>query len=619
MRQSSLIDYRDGRRYPSYRPPDLPDLSSEEEVTVDFETSGLRWWAGDKPCGMAVSTRDGREWYLPWGHLPGGNIPEENVNRWMRSYEGLRGKRLSGWKTSFDAHMGRVQLGGEGFDDLGCTYTDVSHHAALLDDSRKKFDLDTVGRRYLGRGKVDLDVSHGAHIYHAAEVERYAMGDAALTRDLQLHFEPLLEEEELLDVLELEDEVIPVVVEMESNGAYLDEELLDSYTRDCRAEIVRSTWDLYSAAGFKMNPRSTKDLRKLFSLINIPIPTMSDLPRHHPDFGRETFEDRYLAPIEHPAVKRCRTIRNLMNLDSKFLTVYREELNRRGHLIYALNQLRSDEGGTISGRFSSSSYTSSPREGVNVQQVGGKKQLARLKNVDPALARFSIRRLYRPQSGLWMRADAKQIEYRLFAHYAQPATVIAAYRRDPETDYHDIVMGMLRAIVATITRERTKDLNFAMLYGAGVEKIAWMLGLTVAETRTFVDAYIAAFPEAGRLLRYAMQIMEERGYVKTILGRRARFQDRSMLHSALNRIIQGTAADINKRKLVELHRERKRLGLTMRFTVHDEADGDVPDVEAARMVKEVLDRQSFELNVPILWDVAVGPSWAEADKIGVAA
>jgi DNA polymerase I-like protein with 3'-5' exonuclease and polymerase domains len=109
-----------------------------------------------------------------------------------------------------------------------------------------------------------------------------------------------------------------------------------------------------------------------------------------------------------------------------------------------------------------------------------------------------------------------------------------------------------------------------------------------------------------------MHAAEHRGYVKTILGRRSRFPDKKRIHKALNCIVQGSSTgDYMKMKLVELHRERKRTGFVMRAPVHDEVIGDVPDQESAKMVTEILDRQSLDLRVPILWETVTGSHWGE--------
>jgi DNA polymerase-1 len=173
-------------------------------------------------------------------------------------------------------------------------------------------------------------------------------------------------------------------------------------------------------------------------------------------------------------------------------------------------------------------------------------------------------------------------------------------------------MELVRQVKKDIQRKRTKDLNFAFIFGAGRGKISEMLELPRIESDQLVDAYNRMFPEVPVLLRKASELAKVRGYVRTVLGRRARFPNGERAHKSLNSVIQGSAADVMKTKLVELHRERKNTGFTLRYTVHDEVDGDVPNEESAKKVTEVLNSQSFpDLKVPILWDVQTGSNWAE--------
>jgi DNA polymerase I len=128
-----------------------------------------------------------------------------------------------------------------------------------------------------------------------------------------------------------------------------------------------------------------------------------------------------------------------------------------------------------------------------------------------------------------------------------------------------------------------------------------------------MDEYDDKFPEAKRLLKLASKIAKDRLYVMTLLNRRRRYPDGWALHSALNAVIQGSAADIFKLKLLELYRERKRLGILLRMPVHDEFVYDVEDEHHARQVHKFLNRQSIQLSVPILWETGLGFNWQEAN------
>jgi DNA polymerase I-like protein with 3'-5' exonuclease and polymerase domains len=305
-------------------------------------------------------------------------------------------------------------------------------------------------------------------------------------------------------------------------------------------------------------------------------------------------------------VKMAREAAHLSDLRSKYICAYLDAVGGDGIMRYGLHQLRNDDGGTVSGRYSSSAMTRDARSGINVQQVMAISKQKRLHG-----DKYLIRELYIPALGhLLLAADAKQIEFRIFVHLSRSERLVKQYRDNPETDFHLMVAEMVQRLRPDFDRKRVKNLNFEQLYGGGMAKTAEMLGCTEQEARRFVSSYDRAFPEARKLLKEASRVAESRGYVKTLMGRRTRFPDKKRLHKALNGAIQGGAADVNKVKVAELYEVRKSLGLTLRMTVHDEVVGDVPDQEAARKVAEVLDQQSLSLLVPILWDTKTGANWA---------
>ena len=588
-----------------WRPDELPSLDGISELGFDTETNGLRWQDGDLPVGLSIAAPElgsagvGRGRYFPWGHTGGGNLPEERVREWCQRE--LRDKRLVGLNVRFDAHMMREW--GISLLEQGCTFGDVGHYAALLDDNRRSFSLEAVAQTYLRRGKI-VGLS-GAHMadYHAAQVTPYARLDAELIVDLLAEMRPLLDAENLIDVAALEDSVIPVVLEMERNATIIDVGKLNRWVLESEIELNKMQWQLVADAGFKCNPAKNGDMIRLFEMQHLPITHFSEKT------GKPSFDASVMKEVSktNPTVDLAYRVSKLTSLRAKYLVCYSRAVNHKGQLRTSFHQLRANEGGTVSGRFSSSApIGGDPTSGVNIQQIfATAKQIAMNGN------RWIIRELFIPGTGLFYGSDAEQIEFRLFAHYSGSEKLYKAYKEDPRTDFHNIVLDIIKPVAPGTTRKLAKDCNFAKIYGAGQAKVAEMLGLTPEEAKPFVDAYDGAFPEAGMLMRKAMNAARTRGWVKTMMGRRARFPERQFLHSALNRVIQGSAADIMKKKLVELYNERKRLGLTLRATVHDEVVGDVPDAEAGRLCDEVLDRQTTKTHVPILWGGKVGANWRE--------
>lgn len=590
-------------RETEWHPPQtLPDLSRYDEVWVDTETTGTDT-ATDRPVGLAIATPDDRAYYLPFGHR-GGNLDEDHVRQWARRE--LRGKTLIGSWMKFDAHMCRnwnLPL-----QEMDVRLRDVQHQACLLNERRRKSGLDLLAKEYLGEEKHDLDFDKGQMARaHSSLVGPYAEQDVRLTRRLDLAMRPLIAKEDLGRVLTLEDSLIEVVVEMEGNGAPLDIPKLERWRVEVRKQRDAGLKALRDLAGFPVNPGSHPDLMRLFGKWEIP-PPIDEVD------GRPTFAAAYLVPLKatHPGIAVLLRTKALDGLLSKFLDNYPNHLRPDGRLRYNLHQLRADDYGTITGRFSAAD--------VNVQQVfSSENQEKKL-----GTREFLVRELFIPAPGkLWLSADASQIEYRLFAGLSGNRDVLAAFGRDPWADFHQLVTDMVRRTAKPdATRKHIKNVNFAKVYGAGVKKIRRMLGCSMDEAEAFVGAYDQAFPEVSPLIRSVEQAIKSRqrsegcGYVRTLLGRRRRYPGLERLHSGLNAFIQGSAADIAKIKARQLYDARKELELTMRFVVHDSNEGDVPSIEHARRVQALLNEPALPgLKVPVLWNTGVGPNWAAVQEL----
>src|SRR5690349_3461140 len=253
---------------------------------------------------------------------------------------------------------------------------------------------------------------------------------------------------------------------------------------------------------------------------------------------------------------------------------------------------------------------------------------------------YTVKDLFIEDDGYqWLSADANQIEYRLFAHYVDAVLgsdrLSKIYDINPNMDYHDYVQhNILKR--PDMPRRIVKNCNFSKIYGVGAKKLAEAyLKCSVEEAKEISNFYDKQFPEARELLQKTIDIVkgrdtgrpDNRGWVRTAIGRRRQYTNadykyiealgRSEIpyYSALNAVIQGTAADIMKLKIKELYDTRHETGFKMRFTVHDEVDGGIPDLESALKVKEILNRQSLPLRIPILWSTAIGKTWKQVEEI----
>lgn len=574
----------------SFTPPDAlrrgpaPDRFPDqlgEWPALDCETNGVG--PGSLPVGVALATAEG-EWYLPWAHLEGRQHPAANVRGWLAEH--LANQDVIFKEAKRDLEW--LRRWGLDLEALNVQPHEVRFAAALLEDHRRAFTLDALAQDRLGQGKAILPAGP-IHELPADLVAPYARQDARLTRDLWFSYQDDILRQDLGEVLRLEDDIIYCVMAMERVGAPLNLPKLHRWQVEVGQAYQDRIMELHRRTGLQVNPDSGPSMAKLFRHMGMGW--------HNTAEGAPSFTEEFLLKhVDVPEVVLALEARQLASLKSKYLDKYAREVSLDGCLRYQLHQLRNDDAGTITGRFAASR--------VNIQQV--KKPSKQ----EPVTKPWIIRELFVPARGrVWCSADASQIEFRLFAHLSGSARLIEAYK-NPKTDFHDYVTHEILQDI--MIRDLAKNFNFMKLYGGGYAKTKLMTGIEDdEEIERLTRAYDTAFPEAGRLMQSAIRTVRQRGYVRTILGRRQRRapgDDRD--YAFLNRAIQGGAGDLNKLALRDLYRERKTLGSLLRFTVHDEEDMDLdPGAQAKKRVTEFMNEQRFVLKVPITWEVKTGRNW----------
>jgi len=598
--------------------PEPPSLDGIHDIIINFETNGTDWRGGDRPIGVGVGPLDG-SWkkYLPFGHRGPGNLSEERVKEWFKRE--VRGKHITNARTKFEVHMSREW--GHDLEEAGNTLSDVQLDAALLDDHRKRFNLDQLAKDLLGGIEVPrVDESRMAD-YEAWQVAARAEYQVALVSQLHAHMWPLLsvkdeDGDDLLRVRQIEDDVIYAVCEMEKNGCPIDVPLMEQMHRESRAEYGRIILEVSQEAGFAFD-HSPKSWQRLFEKYGFP--------------PSDSYAEDVIGPIDHPVIKKAHFAAQIASLNVKTFEAYPSQMID-GVLYYDINQLRGEKGGTVSGRFS----------------IGFVQQVPNGENHEATFGdRWFPRRLFKAGPGYgFLEADAAQIEFRLLVNYTQNAKFLQAYRDDPDMSYHKMMQARLQTYKPDQNYVHTKAYNFAAQYGARSIKLATMMkfitereGNAIRDAKRWddprldlikeiEDAVNKAHPEARETFDLAAHLAKSycdeycrtgndlhrkykhRGYVKTLAGRRSRFPDNYKTYIALNRVLQGGGADLLKMKAAELHRQRKQTGFKMRVTVHDSFLGDAQEPDTLSKVQAILAHQSHPLRVPITWECGIGANWA---------
>jgi DNA polymerase I-like protein with 3'-5' exonuclease and polymerase domains len=621
-------------------------------IALDFETDdptllerGSAWafsGIGDV-IGMAIAW-DGFEAYYPIGHREG-NTDREKTVAWLTEHFKRSDIRVLCANAVYDLGWakritGLYPAGG---------VCDVQFMAALLDEYRLSYSLDAIARDYLGVGKAtdvveDIAKKLGLKKYDVmgnlkqlpgAVIAPYASTDARITYDVYNVLLPKILDEGLLTVHELESALIPMSVEMKRRGirvnvdeaARVSDDIKNRRMPELQDEIKRQT-------GIHVEPWEGETCER--ALLERGI--VCDRTRT----GQAKIDQYTLAEWAktEPVAKHILVLRKMSKIQNTFLEGHILGHQHDGRIHADFNQLKSEREdggsfGTVSGRYSSTA--------PNLQQIP-----TRDKEWGPLM-----RSLFLAEEGQQIASlDYSSQEPRLTVHFAAKANLPGAaeavekFRHDPRTDYHQMV-----AEIAKIPRSSAKTLNLGLAYGMSTSKLAHSLGLTtewmtvtkngrrsewnkidakdVADLRAHgVDCVEVAGPEAKAILKQwedgapfirglfklASEVAEKRGYIKTLLGRRCRFQigrdgRYDYTHKALNRLAQGSAADQTKRGMLDLW----NMGCIPLLTVHDELVFSVENETQAREYAPVMEN-AVKLEVPSIVDVNLGKTWGDVTK-----
>lgn len=507
-------------------------------------------------------------------------------------------------------------------------YEDVQIAEPLIDEYRKSYSLNSLSELYLEDSKGydpirNYCLSQGwklgpkeqgiQHLWRIpqAVVESYACKDSELTFKIFKKQQEVLKEMELESIYNLEMKLFPLLLKMRKVGVRLNMKKLTTTgiaLSDLAFDIQEELNDI---AGFEVNPNSANDLEQVFQMLHLPIsygdPTdlmvMKGIFRGNPRFDKNT-----LGRIDNPVVKKILELRHIKTLLSLFINQY-PELIVDDRLHCQFHSLRSDEYGTVSGRYSSSN--------PNLQQVSAKEEEDYLHSNSEILNGMVIRKLFEPEEGCdWLKGDWNQIEYRLIAHYAigeGAEKIRKRYSEDPKTDYHNELMAM----TGITNRKTVKTLNFGAAYSMGYRRMAETYGWNLDEAQEVYTMYHDKVPfikeTSGRVSQKAKRI----GFIRTVLDRKARIPSSDKAYVMFNRLIQGSSADIMKKAMVDANEAGLFDILIPHLTVHDELDCSMPRTkegrEAGKELKRIMET-CVNLKVPILADFEIGPNWGELTK-----
>jgi DNA polymerase I-like protein with 3'-5' exonuclease and polymerase domains len=596
-----------------WRPPAvLPELDTV--ISIDLEThdpnikkSGPGYKRRDgKVVGVAIADKH-HQIYLPFDHFGGDNLDKQTVFSYVE-YAINKADEIIMANATYD--LGWLETLGVG---VSCPVRDIQVAEALIDEEKFSYSLDSIAKKYLKKGKKEDGLQTAADTYEisaksdmwklpARHVGKYAEADARLTYDAYQHQIPILKEQGLWTVWELECELIPVLVYMSRMGVPVDLDAAEQLNNDLKIKESALLNEFKN-----LDIWSPQQLGKYCESLGLVVPRTEK--------GNYSVAKDFLLHCEHPQVKKIQEARSINRLRKVFIEDIILNQNHNGRIHADFRQTASDEGGTRSGRLSSSN--------PNMQQVPKRSDIGK-----------AIRQLYIAEQGsLWCKADYSSQEPRLQVHYA----LLGQFGKPlPGAEQARLAFEQGEKLYTFFEKttglpyDTCKMLCLGISYGMGMSKMAKTLGISDEFCKTTMRKFNKEAPFLKILFDNVMNRANTKGYIKTILGRRARFDFwtndfnntpvktygyakakypegqlfRAFCSKALNRLIQGSAADQAKVAMVHAY----KAGMDLRLPVHDEINAMVADEQESNKLKEIME-QAIPLKVPVVADIDLGGTW----------
>ena len=604
-----------------------PDLSKAGLISIDIETydpelkeKGPGVYRKDgNVLGVGLATPDGFAEYYDIGHK--GIDPE------------LKRKNLAYIKEQLEHDVPKLTANGEydfdwlcNDDRIGLKLVNMIHDVQiaepLIDENSFSFSLDTLGMKYLNRKKHKTELEdwcskHGLkgdprqHLYLVPyELARpYVLEDIRMPLEIFEKQHRILEQENLLPIYEIEVGLLPLLLQMRKTGIRLHKQRVEENMMRIHTALQYQQKEMDRKYG-KFNFRSSSQIASLMDRLGIDYPLNEPTEKMKAKgitVGNPNLDAKTLSGMGIPLTEDILQARTLAILLNTFFLNSFTYSSVNGRLHCEFPRLRKDDAGTVSGRFSS--------RNPNLQQIPAKDKLVKFPDGTEQEIAELCRACFLPEPGhLLGKTDYSQIEYRLIAHYARgekSELVRKAYNENPKTDYHQMVMDW-----TGLHRKEAKVLNFGTSYFMGIEKQKRQFGWTDEQAEMFNERYKKEVPFVFETRSHVAQVAKRRGYITTILGRRARISEWHRKYKKeyqfFNRLIQGSAADILKKAMYDCYRAGIYEVLIPHLTVHDELVNSVPPtkvgLEAYREQKHIMET-GVKLRVPLIADAEIGPDW----------
>ena len=601
-------------------PDELKDLREYKEIAIDLETNDpdLKSLGSGNVinkghiAGVAVAV-EGWQGYYPIHHEQGGNMDPKLVLKWLQDV-------LNQQDTTFIFHNAMYDvcwLRSAGLTIKG-PIVDTMIAASLIDENRLSYQLNTLAKYYAGESKDEKVLIEAAKEYGLNAkadmwrlppmfVGQYAEQDAKSTLKLWQRLKIEMHNQELMDIFNLETRLFPCLVDMRFKGVKVDLEKAQNIKQNLIKREESLIKKIKNLTGVDVEIMAARSIAKAFDKLKLPYDRTAKS-------NEPSFTKNFLQNHPHELPQAIAEARELNKAHTTFIdSITKHE--HKGRIHADINQIRSDQGGTVTGRFSMSN--------PNLQQIP-----ARHPELGPL-----IRSIFIPEDKhVWGSFDYSQQEPRILVHYAKLQNlsgvdeIVDAYNAG-DADFHQVVADM-----AGIERKQAKTINLGLMYGMGKNKLMAELGLMKESAEKLIKQYHTKAPFVKQLMDNVSRRANDRGKIRTLLGRACHFDlwqpvqfgvfkplpleqarkeydeplKRAFTYKALNKLIQVSAADMTKKSMVCLYEN----GIIPHIQIHDEVDISVEsDVHAEEIIKIM--EAAVELAVPNKVDYEKGANWGE--------
>ena len=619
-------------------PDHFPDLSKAKYIAIDLETkdpdlktrgSGAVIGNGEI-IGIAVAI-EGWSGYYPIGHREG-NLDKRIVLEWFKEV-----CATDAVKIFHNAMYDVCWIKAYNIPIRGMI-VDTMVMASLIDENRLWYSLNSIAFDYLGAvkdekalkdaaEKAGVDAKSEMYKLPAMYVGGYAEKDAELTLDLFKKLSLEITKQKLENVFNLETNLFPCLIDMKFKGVRVDVEEAHKLKKQLLLQEENLLLEVKKETGIDTEIWAARSIAQVFDKLNLPYVRTEKT-------NAPSFTKNFLQEHKHPLVNKIAKAREINKAHTTFIDTILKH-SHHGRIHADINPILSDQGGTVTGRFSYSN--------PNLQQIP-----ARNKDLGP-----KIRSLFIPEKNhKWGCFDYSQQEPRLVVHFAATTestmfddsvvNIVEKFKKD-SVDFHQTVADM-----ANISRSQAKTINLGLFYGMGKAKLQAELGLnTKMEAENLFNQYHENVPFVKELMTHTSNYAQKEGCIATLLGRRCRFDKweinqwndgkfvapmskveaeaafkekypdakpqviekgirRAMTYKALNKLIQGSAADMTKKAMLDLYNE----GIIPHIQIHDELDISVESETQAKKIIEIMEN-AVTLAVPNKVDYESGDSWGD--------